>query len=108
MCMSVWSKKKKEETKNNNTHSYIHTQTRNSFTERDKEKTKGPNQEKFYIYQTEKGELTYSQLICCLCEKGIYSNDWLQNSSTENKPAPKRCYEEKKNQLATQDDKEVS
>lgn len=42
----------------------------------------------------------YNQLACFFCGKGIMDNDWVQNDFSGNKPAHKRCYDEKREQSA--------
>jgi hypothetical protein len=42
---------------------------------------------------------TYSQLVCYFCQKPLMDNDWEQSSFSENKPAHKKCCDEKRNQL---------
>ena len=42
---------------------------------------------------------TYSQLACYFCQKAIMDNDWEQSSFSENKPAHKKCCNEKRSQL---------
>ena len=50
----------------------------------------------------------YTQLTCVFCEKAVTENDWVTDDFTWNKPAHRRCYDEKKEQLASLNDKEVS
>jgi hypothetical protein len=47
----------------------------------------------------EEDKIQYTQLVCYFCGKGIMDNDWVKNSFTENKPAHKKCFEEKRSQL---------
>jgi P4 family phage/plasmid primase-like protien len=56
----------------------------------------------------EREGINYSQLSCVFCRKGIMDNDWVQDDFTWDKPAHRRCYDEKKSQLANQSDKEFS
>jgi P4 family phage/plasmid primase-like protien len=48
----------------------------------------------------------YQQLVCYFCQKGIMDNDWTQDDFTENKPAHKKCYDEKKAQLREREETE--
>lgn len=50
----------------------------------------------------------YNQLACFFCGKGIMDNDWVQDDFSGNKPAHKRCYDEKREQLVRQDEREAS
>ena len=51
------------------------------------------------VYDKEETASSYTQLACYFCQKGIMDNDWVQNSFTENKPAHKKCCDEKRMQL---------
>jgi hypothetical protein len=42
---------------------------------------------------------SYSQLTCYFCKKTIMDNDWEESSFSENKPAHKKCCDEKRSQL---------
>lgn len=50
----------------------------------------------------------YTQLTCVFCQKGIMDNDWVQDDFTWNKPAHKQCYDAKKSELASQDEREAN
>jgi P4 family phage/plasmid primase-like protien len=41
----------------------------------------------------------YKQLSCYFCGKAITDNDWLRDDFSENKPAHKKCYDERRAQL---------
>lgn len=41
----------------------------------------------------------YEPLVCYFCQKLIMDNEWLGDDFTENKPAHKKCYDEKKGEL---------
>ena len=47
--------------------------------------------------------INYNQLACVFCNQAIMENDWVQDDFSWNKPAHKKCYDEKKDQLANQD-----
>jgi hypothetical protein len=42
------------------------------------------------------------------CQKGIMDNDWVQDSFTWGKPAHRQCYDAKKSELASQDEREAN
>jgi P4 family phage/plasmid primase-like protien len=47
-------------------------------------------------------ETVYSQLACVFCDKGIMDNDWVQDDFTWGKPAHRKCYDDKREELANQ------
>ena len=49
----------------------------------------------------EKGseEKSYQQLVCYFCNKPLMDNDWAESAFSENKPAHKKCCDEKRRQL---------
>ena len=51
------------------------------------------------FYDKEKTASRYSQLVCYFCQKSLMDNDWEQSSFSENKPAHKKCCDEKRKQL---------
>ncbi|HSV49496.1 MAG TPA: hypothetical protein VLH35_04195, partial [Candidatus Acidoferrales bacterium] len=51
------------------------------------------------FFDQEGTENSYAQLTCYFCGKGIMDNDWEQSSFSENKPAHKKCCDEKRSQL---------
>lgn len=48
----------------------------------------------------------YNQLTCVFCGKAIMDYDWTQDGFSWGKPAHKKCYDEKKDQLKQQDSAE--
>ena len=51
------------------------------------------------VYDKEETAGSYLQLVCCFCQKPLMDNDWEQSSFSENKPAHKKCCDEKRKQL---------
>jgi hypothetical protein len=56
--------------------------------------------------QQEMISVVYEQLGCVFCQRGIMEDDWVQDDFTWNKPAHKKCYDEKQSQLAIHDERE--
>lgn len=56
------------------------------------------------IFQGEKAnvETSYKQLVCYFCGKPLMDNDWEQSAFSENKPAHKKCCENKRVELKLQ------
>jgi len=51
------------------------------------------------VYDKEETASSYLQLVCYFCQKPLMDNDWEQSSFSENKPAHKKCCDEKRKQL---------
>ena len=50
----------------------------------------------------------YEPLTCYFCQKAITNNDWTSDNYTENKSAHKECYEQKRSELKTPEDREYT
>ena len=51
-------------------------------------------------------EVHYVQFVCVFCQKAIMDSDWVQDDFCWNKPAHRKCYDEKKDQLADRESRE--
>ena len=57
------------------------------------------SQDPAQVYLKEEIANSHLQLVCYFCQKPLMDNDWEQSSFSEDKPAHKKCCDEKRKQL---------